>query len=456
MKISKRIILIYSILTVIISFALGFSVYIYSSYYSQRMFFKILSDRSFIIAQNFLKEDEYAKDRYDAVRREYLKPLTGENIEIYDTLNKLAFINTSRKTDAHEFKTDIIKQIRQSKYLEFSQNDRQAVGIFFKDNQGDFVIIISAYDSYGKKNLNNLLNILLVCGLINLILVFLAGKFIAVQILKPFNKIIEDTHQINASNLHRRLKLNVGKDEIYELQCTVNLMLDRLENSFQQQKTFINNASHELKNPITAVLGQLEVSKSKFRSIDEYHDTIDIVYNEVNRLNNLITDLLNLAQYNFDETDMLLDDVNLEEIILNVISQIKKENQQSVIKLHFATMPESPEVLIIHGNSGLLFSAFYNIIYNACKYSDFKPVEVEISFSNKIIVIEISDYGIGIPPEDLLNVFEPFYRAENTRHTKGTGLGLSLAKRILNLHKASIAVKSKLNESTVFRIEFSI
>ena len=136
--------------------------------------------------------------------------------------------------------------------------------------------------------------------------------------------------------------------------------------------------------------------------------------------------------------------------------EMKKINKFYLVKLDFDQLPEAEENLIVFGNATLLFAAIKNIVSNACKYSNNHMARVKLSVRQKKITISIEDEGKGIPPGELENIFQPFYRAGNSRNITGFGLGLSLASRFIKLHKGDISVESVLDKGTSFVITLPV
>jgi signal transduction histidine kinase len=115
-------------------------------------------------------------------------------------------------------------------------------------------------------------------------------------------------------------------------------------------------------------------------------------------------------------------------------------------------MPDNPEALKINGNEQLLHLALSNLINNACKYSDNQVVQVSIRAADHQLIVSIKDVGIGIPEAELKYIYDPFFRASNTKRYEGYGVGLALTRNILRLHKGELLIHSKINEGTTVQI----
>jgi len=254
--------------------------------------------------------------------------------------------------------------------------------------------------------------------------------------------------------LGTRLEVPNQKDEIGRLTTTFNNLLDRIETAFQMQKIFVANVSHELKNPLTKMRSQLEVSMMKERSQREYQQTISSVLEDIHELAKLSNTLLELAKVSEDQRDLLTETVRIDELLLDSRQTLIEANPTYNIQIQFNELPEDDEWLEIFGNSTLLKTAFLNLMENACKFSDDLSVFVSLVCTANNLTLNFSDYGKGIPVKDQSLVFQPFYRSDNTASIKGYGIGLSLVERIIKLHNGTIQIESNLPRGTTFILTF--
>jgi two-component system sensor histidine kinase ArlS len=451
MRIRTRLTLIYTVIIALILLFLNLYIFYFTKISIKKDFFDRLENRALVIAQMYLKEDNLPPEVFEQVRTKFVQSIPEEIPRMYDSLNRPSFIVTK---DDHAFSTEIINKARSLKNIEYEDKERQVVGIFTTDNQGDFVTLVSAPDISGHARLNELKKVLLIGFFISILIVYISGLFFSKQALKPMSDIIVEVKKISASNLHLRVNEGNGKDEIALLAVTFNEFLNRLEIAFEMQKNFVSNASHELRTPLTSIIGEVEVTLNKHRNVDYYEKTLKSVLIEGEKLNQLTTGLLNLARVSFDDSQLIIEDVRIDELLWETKEMLLSQNKDFNIHIEYLDMPEDPDKLIIRGNKQLIQVALGNILENACKFSDNKTVEAILKFNPQKIQISISDKGIGIPVNDLKNIFEPFYRAINARPYSGSGVGLSLTQKIIKLHKGSIELSSILNEGTKVEIEF--
>ncbi len=307
----------------------------------------------------------------------------------------------------------------------------------------------------GRNALEQLKRILLLSGLAGIIITMLAGYLFSINLLRPLARINTEMNEISLQNISRRIAVNNNKDELNQLAETFNNLLERLEISFNNQKRFIGNASHELSTPLAAISSQLDVALMQNRSEQEYKTVLSSVQEDVLQLNNLVRKLLELAKAGAGK-GISLKPVRLDEIVLHAADEIHELYPDYRVSVSFMEIPEDESLCYIYGNEELLYISFKNIIENACKYSASHKASVSVSMMPAKKIISISDDGIGIEKEEIEKIFEPFYRSPNTsKNVDGTGLGLTLSSRIIRLHKGEITINSQPGKGSSFIITFS-
>jgi signal transduction histidine kinase len=234
----------------------------------------------------------------------------------------------------------------------------------------------------------------------------------------------------------------------------LNQMLDRLEHSFDMQENFISNASHELKNPLTAIMGEAEISLSKTRSIDQYIISLQKINDEAERLDIITRNLLNLAQADFEITEQNREEIRIDELLYEIDEYFGKSKYLNRIVFHIADLQETSKSFTVHGILYLLQIALTNVLENALKFSMDQPVDISLKEENRTIILTVSDKGIGIPENERKNLFQPFFRATNAYTYKGSGIGLALAYKIIRLHGGTIDIHSAPELGTSVEIQF--
>jgi len=301
--------------------------------------------------------------------------------------------------------------------------------------------------------LKNLRDTLLISFPIILLVLFLIARLIAGRSIKPVTIITETSSRITTDNLKERIILPQNKDELYLLSKTINDLLDRIENAVEREKQFTSDASHELRTPLTVLKGTLEVLIRKNRTQEEYEDKIKYGISEVNRLNNLVDQLLLLARFENQIQSVKTEKVYLNALILDILTRYSLKMNAKKISVNHLFSKE----YYVESDNYLVSIIISNIISNAIKYSNENgTISITLSQNENTTVCTISDYGIGIPKEDLDKIFNPFYRSNPTQHPdiKGSGLGLSIVKRLTELLGIHFEIKSGISKGTSVVLSF--
>jgi signal transduction histidine kinase len=449
MKVRDRLSLQFAILSAVLLFLVLAGIYLLTAQYRKKDFQERLLDRAITNAEQFLAQDNLSAEKFADVQKKFPQSLPEEVVRIYNDSDQSVFI----KANSFQWPTSIIDQVRREKTIFYSEGQRQTAGIYYIDNSGNFTVLASAIDTYGDEQMRQLFWVMFIAFFISVFILFFTGRLFARTALSPMIKVMNDVKFIRSTSLDKRLQTKGSKDEINELAVTFNNLLEHLEQSFEAQGSFVAHASHELRTPITSIIGDVEVTLSQDRTKEEYKKTLEGVLTESEKLNDLINNLFDLAQTNIDITQF--QDLRLDELLWQVKDEWANRIPESNIDLQY-NLPEDSRKYTIQGNNYLLFIAISNILKNAIKFSNNRIVTCKLFFQNNMPVISIRDKGIGISKDDIQNIFQPFYRGTNTFGYAGYGVGLSLADKILRLHNAHISVNSELNKGTEFLLFFSI
>lgn len=451
MKIKDRLSLYFTLVGSGILLAVMVSLYISVYTIVRNDFYTHLNDRANVAAQVYLKADEISPDSLTQVRNRFFKNLHGEVTRIYDDRNSAAFI----KDDEQYWQEKTIKNVRRYKHLEYAHQDRQIVGNYYKDNQGNFVILVSAVDQTGKRQLDSILEAMIVVFLIVTITLFLVSRWLAQSTLSPIKSVVRQMQLIKSTNLHLRVDEGKGKDEITELASNFNRLLEHLENAFELQRTYVANASHELRTPITSIIGEVELALNKERSPEETKKTLQLVLEESIRLRDTISGLMELAQVDMDYTIAQQSPIRMDELLWDVQAYWVNKAGADALQINIEHMPDDEAMLTIPANYQLLFIALNNLIGNAFKFSNQQQVKCNFFADETAIRMQIIDSGIGIPKEDLDLVFKSFYRATNSHNFVGSGIGLYVTQKIIQLFKGTLQVESVEGRGTAITIKFN-
>ncbi|MEO6188396.1 MAG: HAMP domain-containing sensor histidine kinase [Ginsengibacter sp.] len=383
-------------------------------------------------------------------------PMQEKTIQVYNSRNERIYAYNDSPGDTVHVTSEILDKARAEGAYYFSIKNREAVAWYNSRNDRRPVILAAAFDEEGKRNLKHLGIILIISFICGNLFAFTFGYFFSKALLMPIRKIADEVHHISAQNLAHRIKSGDANDEWNYLIQTLNELLDRLQESFEMQRRFISSASHELSTPLTSISSQLEVSLQRNREAKEYRGVMQSVYQDVRNLGKLTQTLLQFATVPGIKGGIEINSIRVDEILMQLPGEITKMNDEYSVKLEFEKLPENEERLVVFGNAELLFSAIKNVVSNSCKYSPDHRAIVKLLVQEKEIFIAIEDNGKGIAESDLRNIFQPFYRSEDSKSITGFGVGLPLAYRIVKLHKGKINVNSIVGKGTTFLIQLPI
>lgn len=319
-------------------------------------------------------------------------------------------------------------------YDKTSSNIRRYMKKSFKEPNIMLTVATTVEDKISH-SLQSLLSSLYLLIPIVFVISLTIGYALIYYSFKPVRSIIDQVKNRDIYDHSVRITKIESKDEIQQLIDTFNTMLDSIESSYEKIKRFSNDASHELKTPLTVIRGEIELGLRKNRSNNEYKEILDNVLEETKQLQHLIDSLLFLASHNQQQIQAKFVNVQLDELLLEIIQEKQPLMNNKNIQLKITTFEESR----IFGSYFLLKIAFGNILENSIKYShNNSNIEIQ-SNSNSII---IKDYGIGIKAKDIPYLFDSFYRSDKARGRTGHGLGLSIVKTIFDLHNIDITIQS--------------
>lgn len=434
---------IFSILLLIFSAV----IYFESEVYRQKEYKTRLRQEALTAATIIFNKKEISPDLLKLLDKNNVTALNQEEIIIYDIDDKVIYESGS---DSPNLKHELLTQIREEKELFWEENDLEMYGIVIKNNSKDYIVLASSVDKYGLEKQRNLALTLGFSALLLVCISAVTGWLFARRMLLPIQQMIKKIDRIRASQLNLRLDEGNKADELEQLSIRFNQMLDRLEHAFQTQRSFVSHASHELRTPLTAITGQIQVSLLANDNPADLKLMIQSVLDDVQQLNKLTNNLLDLTSIDADDTKFKYTLVNILEVIWQIRTELLKKNPDYQILI---SLDDSAELMPeVKGNEGLLYTALINLIENGAKFSPTHTVEVKIKIENQVLLIDFHNEGSVIPVNEINQIFEPFKRGSNSRNTKGHGVGLSLTRRIVQLHKGQIKVKSSEKEGTTFRL----
>ena len=284
---------------------------------------------------------------------------------------------------------------------------------------------------------------------------FAIGYFLAGTSLRPLQGMMEELKAItDGRSLHRRLAVPHTGDELAGLARSTNQMLARLEQSFDSLRRFSADASHELKTPLMILRAGVERALTNPDTPAENFEELDRVLEEINRMTEMIDNLLTLARVDEGRAALALTDSDLRELIADLAETAEILAEPEHIRVS-VSMPEEPVLLPI--DRGRMQQLLLNLITNAVKYTPSGgTVSIRLADENDIVTIAVHDTGVGISAKDIPHIFDRFYRADLARSRSGerpgVGLGLAITKWIAEAHGGTITATSRPGRGTAFSV----
>lgn len=407
--------------------------------------FKSLQNKTLLAAIYYLEKDELPILEHNNIKSQLEKTISRKHILIIDENNKK--YNGNMPVTDHISK-QFIKSIRANKTNSFTNKNYFYNGIFYRDNEGDFVVITRESKEEFNEEMHSLLEILISVSLLSLFFIYLFSNYLGVIAYQPITKIIDQIKERDAKNFTEPLELKKSYTEIEGLIKTYNHFIDRMAQTFNVQKNFIDYVSHELRTPITALLGTLEVTNHKKRTLEEYEAMIVQLKQYTNDLQETLDQMMLLSGA---KTSFEFKSVRVDEVVWQVIENAVLYHQA---RINVDLKVENNQLLTIQGNEKLLEVAMNNLVSNAIKYSHNQPILVQFLEVNNRLQIHISDLGIGVLETDIKQIKQNFFRGKNTQDFQGKGIGLSMANTIFTLHQIELEIVPNDPKGTIIQLIF--
>lgn len=375
------------------------------------------------------------------------------------TATKIADSDTRISPETAEHQMKIFSAKTNADFANF-ENEGETFRAFFYSfnlqNQNFRLLVVHSLDDQ-----NELLARIGCAFLISIPLALLAasfgGYFLAKKSLAPIAEMSRSAEAITAKNLHERLPVKNERDELGLLAGKFNELLARLDQSFEQQRRFMADASHELRTPVAIVRGESDVILGKEnRDEAEYRESFSIVQSEAERMTRIIEDLFTLARVDAGQQPLQKDAIYLDEILADAVKSFRTVANNRRVKLEF----EMPEEMKFSGDAQLLRRLFSNLIDNALKHAK-SCVKITAERLADSYVINVADDGVGVSPEAQPHIFERFYRADKARSRNanasagsGAGLGLAISKFIAEAHGGTLALAESDSRGSIFTVRF--
>lgn len=387
MKESRKISYIYSAITITLVVMAGGVFYFLSSRFIENLYFKYLSEKAHAVAI-----ERFEKDEMDAVK--YRNAVLHRQNSIPTSYQ--LFVDMSRPAQAQhtlgEYLTDQqVASVLRGREVYFRRGEEVGTAFIYHDNEGTYTVVVLSRNPYGSEVSRVIGCALLLLVLLSSFVLYLISRLYAIKVV------------------------------------------DRIDRNYQRERLFVNNASHEINNPLTAIQGECDIALMRDRTPEEYRHFLLRISDETTRVVDIMQGLLQLSHARSESIDRR----QLERVSAASLAQQFASAQTSVrVEEDFTLLTQEC----------LLAIALRNVVGNAIKYAHGAAVTITVRRGT----IEVGDRGIGIPPEDLPHIFEPFYRAGNATREQGHGIGLALAEAITSQLGGRLTARSSQAEGTTF------
>jgi heavy metal sensor kinase len=271
------------------------------------------------------------------------------------------------------------------------------------------------------------------------------------QVLYPLKRVTQAAAKVSGEDLSQRVPVPKTRDEVSELAVTLNHMLARLQESFETQRRFTADASHELRTPVTAIVGHANYLLRRTKPTPEQVDSLTVIRREAERMAKLVNDLLELARADAGFT--------VEKHPFNLVEVIEAVHMEvAPVAGHAEIVVDCPTPVVeVLGDEGRLKQVVLNLVQNALNAGADRitiSLNKEKERESECVRLEVLDNGPGVPGEAIPHLFDRFYRVDGARSTRGngSGLGLAIVKWIVEQHQGEVEVESRLGEGTVFTV----
>jgi len=306
-----------------------------------------------------------------------------------------------------------------------------------------------------ENDLGGLFNVILIVNALAVLLVGLGAYYLIGKFLFPIKIINDKARKISSTNLNERIDVQNEQDELGRLTLTLNSLLERLSQAFESQRSFMADAAHELKTPLTVLRTHWENELNNPKLQNTFKERLAQDVEQIGRLNQLINKLLFLSQTEDVYEKLDLTEIRLDEFLTDIVNDARILANLKKQKIDAGAI--SP--LTIKGDRHQLYQLFFNLIDNAIKYTPGKGrIWIEVNKLPNEIQIKICDNGQGIEKANLDKIFDRFYRVhkDRSRKTGGSGLGLSICKLVVNAHNGTLSVQSEIEKGTTFTVNLPL
>lgn len=423
MNFKTRLTLLFVGLFILVMTAILSFIYISYADFRRDEFFSRLREKSFSTVRLLAEVNQIDKDLLKIIDRNTINKMYDEKVLIFNKENQLVYSSLDDETIPYSIA--LIEQIRtkEDKYYVDDDGD-EVVGLHYTDSGHDYVVLASAYDRYGIAKLRTLRDLVIGSLIGGTLLIALSSYFYIRQIFRPIEQLNKSIQQITENNLREFVPIKKNNNELSVLASNYNEMLARLYKAFELQRSFVRNASHELKTPLALMQSKLE--KLMVLASGESQPIVSSLMEDINGQASLVESLL-LLQRLQSGWPIPKSALRVDEILDDTAAEINANFPDMALEIDIEGSIKSDNQLTVNANPMLLRICFKNLLTNAALYSTSNDVHVTLSSRNTDVLINFSNQGSDELPAQ---IFEPFYRQPGEQDKTGSGLGLSIVRQI--------------------------
>jgi signal transduction histidine kinase len=367
-----------------------------------------------------------------------INQLYNEKILVFN--EQLEVVYSSIDDAPITWKKEELRKIKEEKSTLKKNGEYEVYGMFYDTRNKDYYALVSADDKYGKSRLKFLRYLLIGAFIVGSSLVWILSFYLSKKALRPLDTFRSDITDITENNLNKRLPERDRKDEISILSNAFNEMLKRIDLSYNRQKVFTSNASHELRTPIARIVTQLENLINDTGTNPATGKALRLISQDCYQLSDIISSLLILTKIDNSSPEKGFKKLRLDEIVFYAEERMKNRHPDFKFQFEIESGDDSLD-FEVEGDETLLRIAIGNLLKNGYLYSSDGMVSCVMKTSIKKIELRIINKGETPGVEDTSLLFNSFSRGKNSQNKSGSGLGLSIVKNILTYHDALVEYK---------------
>lgn len=414
---------------------------------SKRSIYHSLKRTSYVTALFHLEEDELSDIEFEKVKEQFDYEAFNQTYQFYDERDSIEY---GERTSVISDK--FLQEVRLKDSLSFQYEDFLCYGIYYKDNQGDYVVVAKEKREVLDNQIYTLIVSMFIIWLFGVGITILVNIAVAKHAYSPFVRIINEVNRLDINSSDLKINNLNSNDELTLLIETFNGLLLRISETLESQRNFVRYVSHEFKTPLAAMMGNIDVLLLRERTESEYRDFAENLVQEIQYLEETLNTLILLTNTKKQQRNIPTV-TSIDELVWISVDKLNKKYKDMKVSINLPEIDSFSFVVKVNANEVLV--GITNILDNAVKYSGNKTVEVTFAIEKDQLVLKIQDFGLGIEFTDLENVFKPFYRSAEVKNIQGSGLGLTLASQLFERNNVTVRIESIKGVGTTFILIFN-